>query len=305
MGLVRLDTIAREKVELQAKGIRIPQELCDELETEWNAPAIRSGRLVLCLKSPEKSGELIPVFIVNGKRGAKSPLHLVRNGSQFEIWKENEKYTDVFFIPRPGFYNSFTSGGVPMYKVAVIVGPGHARSVVNQRCIYQQAGKPCKFCAIQYWWDANIDKTTLQVAETIEAGVKEGEIEHISLTTATTNTRGKGLESLVEAAKLIQARVKIPIMIEFEPISDYSLLDSLLQEARQAGVTTVSCNIECFDESIREEVMPVKGKNSVEMYVRTWEKCLDIFGKNEVFTVAIAGIGEDDESILKGIEMAA
>jgi len=110
---------------------------------------------------------------------------------------------------------------------------------------------------------------------------------------------------LVETAQLIRARVKVPIMIEFEPIGDYSLLDSLLQEAKQAGVTTVSCNIECFDENVRGEVMPVKGKNPTATYIKNWKKCLDIFGKNEVFTVAIVGIGEDDASILRGIEMAA
>jgi len=305
MHTIRLDTIVKKKAEFQAKGVDIPPELINELETGWNASAIKTGRLVLCLKSPEKSGELIPAFIVNGKRGAKSPFHLVKDGSQFEIWQEGVKYTDVFLIPRPRFYNSFTSGGAPMYKVAVIVGPGHARSVVSQRCAYQQAGKPCKFCAIQYWWDANIEKAPLQVAETIEAGVKEGVIEHVSLTTATLNTKGKGLERLVEAAKLIHQRVKVPIMIEFEPIGDYSLLDSLLQEAKQAGVTTTSCNIESFDESIRQEVMPVKGKIPIATYVKTWEKCLDIFGKNDVFTVAVVGIGEEDESILRGVEMAA
>jgi biotin synthase-related radical SAM superfamily protein len=192
-----------------------------------------------------------------------------------------------------------------MHKVGVIVGPGHLRSVVNQRCFYQQKGKACKFCAVHYWWDGALDKAPTQVAETVEAGVREGAVQHVSLTTATLNTKGKGLESLVEAASLIQARVKIPVMLEFEPINDFGLLDSLLHEAEEAGVTTVSCNIECFDASLRQEVMPIKGRNPIALYVKTWEKCLEIFGKNEVFSVAIAGLGEDDDTMLKGIEMAA
>jgi hypothetical protein len=51
--------------------------------------------------------------------------------------------------------------------------------------------------------------------------------------------------------------------------------------------------------------MPVKGRISVATYIKTWEKCLEIFGKNEVFTVAVVGIGEADDSILRGVEMAA
>ncbi|MFC1941694.1 radical SAM protein [Chloroflexota bacterium] len=300
------DSLVRRKAELQSRGIRIPQELISDLEIKYNAPAIRTGRMVLCLESPEINGGLIPAFIVNGKRAAVSPLHMVRNNSgQYEVWWDEKKYTDITLLPRPRFYDYTTTSGVSMHKLAVIVGPGHLRSVVNQRCYYQQIGKPCRFCAVQHWWNANLEKASTEIADTIKAGVSEGIVKHVSLTTATLNTTGKGLEDLVEAAKLIRERVKVPVMLEFEPINDYSLLDSLLREVKQAGVTTVSSNIECFNEKLRQQVMPAKGKISVADYVKTWEKCLEIFGKNEVFTVAVVGIGEDDKSILGGVEMAA
>lgn len=305
LNLANSDTVSQKKVKLQAKGIRITQELISELETKYNAPSVKTGRLVFCLESPEGNGNLIPVFIVNGKRAAKSPFHMIKNGSNYEIWQDDKKYTDIVITPRPEFYNRFTSDRVPMSKVVVIVAPGHARSIVNQKCFYHEIGKSCKFCAVQHWWDSKIQKTPAQIYETIVAGAEENIIKHASLTTATLNTRGKGLEGLVETAKLISARVKIPLMFEFEPSTDYSLLDSLLKEGKAAGVTTVFCNIECFDKHIRQEVMPAKGKVETSTYIKTWEKCLDIFGKNEVYTVVVVGIGEDDNSILKGVEMAA
>ena len=302
----RSNSLARKKAELQSRGVQIPPELLGELETKYNAPAIRTARMVFCLDSLKRNGELIPVFIVNGKRGSKSPLHLVRNGSdKYEIWIDDEKYSDISLLPRPGFYEKITGSGIPMSKLAVMVGPGHIRSVINQNCFYHHLGKPCKFCAVQHWWDANIEKTPSDIADTIEAAVKEGLVKHVSLTTATLNTEDKGLVTLVETARLIRARVKVPVMLEFEPISDYSLLDALLKEARLAGVTTVSCNIECFDEGLRPEVMPMKGRIPVAAYIKTWERCLEIFGKNEVFTVCVVGIGENDVSILSGVEMAA
>ena len=306
VGLNRSDSVTRKKAELQSRGLRIPAELIDELEARYNAPSVRTGRIVLCLQSPAGIGELLPVFIVNGKRSANSPLHLAKNDSGgYEVRVNDEKYTDVTLLPRPGFYDMSTASGVPAHKLAVIVGPGHMRSVVNQRCHYQQIGQPCKFCAVRNWWDANVEKTTAEIAEVVAAGVREGAVRHISLTTATLNTKGKGLETLVETARQIRAKVNIPVMLEFEPITDISLLDSLLNEAKQAGVTTVSCNIECFDERLRPEIMPAKGRIPVAMYIKTWEKCLDVFGKNEVFTVAVAGIGETDASLIDGIEMAA
>ncbi len=299
------DTVARKKAKLQCNGIRIPQELITELETQYNAPSVKTGRLVFCLESPDGKGDLIPVFIVNGKRVSKSPFHMVKNGSGFEIWDADKKYTDITLTPRPKFYGKFTSDGVPMFKTAVIVAPGHVRAVVSQKCLYQEIGKPCKFCAVQFWWSGNIQKTPIQVSETVIAGVEENVVKHASLTTATLSTRGKGLEGLIQAAKLISTKASIPLMIEFEPVPDDALLDSLLKEAKQSGVTTAFSNIECFDERMREEVMPAKGKVTIATYLKTWEKCLDVFGKNEVYTVVVVGIGENDDSILKGVEMAA
>jgi radical SAM protein (TIGR04043 family) len=300
------DTVVRKKVELQSRGVQIPQELLVELETHYNAPSVRTGRIVLCLASPAKDGELLPVFIVNGKRAAVSPFHLARNShGTYEVRVNGDKYVDISLLPHPEFYDSVTAGGTPAPKLAVIVGPGHLRSVVNHDCCYHRAGKSCKFCAVQHWWDANVNKTIRDIAEIVELGVREGQVNHISLTTATLDTAGKGLESLIATARLIHARTKVPIMLEFEPIADYSLLNSLLKEAKLAGVTTTSCNIECFDERLRPDIMPAKGKIPVAAYIKTWEKCLELFGKNEVFTVAIAGIGESDDSLLKGIKMAA
>ncbi len=300
------DSIARKKAELQSRGVQIPPELIPELEARYNAPAIKTGRMVLCLDSPAGDGELVPAFIVNGKRAAESPLCLAKNAhGGYEVRLDGKKYTDVSLLPRPEFYDRADGSGIPASKLAVIVGPGHLRSVVNQNCYYHTIGKPCKFCAIRHWWDANTEKNAPAIAAALEAGVQEGVVRHVSLTTATLDTPGKGLESLVETAWLIHAGVALPIMLEFEPVADFSLLDSLLREARRAGVTTVSCNIECFDDSLRPEIMPAKGRIPVADYVKTWQKCLEIFGKNEVFTVAIAGIGESDDSLIQGVGMAA
>ena len=144
-----------------------------------------------------------------------------------------------------------------------------------------------------------------QVAEVAEAAYKEGMAKHVTLSTGTKLSRGKGLEDLIEAAKLIQKRANVSKTLNFEPLTDYSLLESLLREGKEAGATTALCNIECFDESLREDIMPMKGKNTIEDYMRVWEKCVDIFDHNEVYTMVIAGLGESDESILGGVELAA
>jgi radical SAM protein (TIGR04043 family) len=297
---------ARIKAELQEKGLKISPELASRLEARYNAPAVGTGRLVVCLDSPRGDGELIPVFIVNGKRGAASPYELIEvKPGELEVRQNNKLYSAVKMIPRPGFYDRLTGGNVPMYKVAVIVGPGHLRSVVDQRCVYQTTGQACKFCAVQHWWNAAAVKQTEQIAATAAAGYEEGAVKHISLTTATLGTADRGLARLVEGAGLIRARAKAPIMLEFEPLRDHTLLKALLKEARENGVTTVSINIECYDRRLSRDIMPAKGRLPFREYAQNWEIALDILGRNEVFTVAVIGLGEEDTVTLKGIETAA
>ena len=231
---------------------------------------------------------------------------MVRAGDgRYEILKNGSKYTEIFMLPRPEYYDMTTDDGVPMSDIAVIGEPGHLRSVLNQRCGYQQLGNGCKFCAIESWWAGYMDKTPAHVAQVAEAAWKEGMARHVTLSTGTKLTPAKGLEDLVAAATLIRERTRLTMTVNFEPLNDYALLESLLREGREAGVTTVLCNIECFDENLRESLMPLKGKNTIEDYMRVWEKCVDIFDHNEVHTMVIAGLGEDNESILKGVELAA
>jgi radical SAM protein (TIGR04043 family) len=297
--------LGRKKAELQAHGVIVPAELQGELERDWNAPAIKRGRFVFILAQP-LTGLYTTVLIINGRLAEKSPFHMVKSGpGRYEIWKNDEKFTDIAMMPRPAYYDMATSDGVPMSDVAVIGEPDHLRSVLNQRCGYQSMGKGCKFCAIESWWAGYMDKTPGQIAEVAAAACKERMVKHITLSTGTKLSRGKGLEDLVAAARLIQEKTDVTKTLNFEPLADYSLLDALLREGKEAGATTALCNIECFDESLREEIMPMKGKNTVDDYRRVWEKCLDTFGHNEVYTMVIAGLGENDETTLKGVEMAA
>jgi biotin synthase-related radical SAM superfamily protein len=297
--------LGRIKTDLQTHGVIVPPSLQDELEKDWNAPAIKNGRFVFCLKSPV-DGHLTTVLIINGKFADNSPFHLVKAApGEFEVWKNEAKYTEVVMLPRPEFYDSVTSDGIRMSDIAVIGEPDHLRSVLNQRCGYQQIGKACKFCAVESWWAGYRDKSPRHVAEVAVAAYKEGIARHVTLSTGTKLSPGKGLEDLVATAQLISQKAKVTKTLNFEPVTDPGLLESLLQEGKEAGATTALCNIECFDESMREDIMPMKGKNSIETYLKVWQKCTDIFEHNEVYTMAIAGLGESDESILYGVELAA
>jgi hypothetical protein len=147
-----IGVLGRKKTALQTHGVRVPAELQDELMREWNAPAIKNGRFVFCLESPE-DGHLTTVLIINGKFADRTPFHMVKtDDGKFEVWEDDRKYTEVVMLPRPDFYDRQTGDGVRMSDIAVIGEPDHLRSVLNQRCGYQSIGKACKFCAVESWW---------------------------------------------------------------------------------------------------------------------------------------------------------
>jgi biotin synthase-related radical SAM superfamily protein len=142
------------------------------------------------------------------------------DAGKYEIWENARKYTDVAFMPRPKYYDLTTWDGVPMSDVAVIGEPDHLRSVLNQKCYYQQIGKSCKFCAIESWWAGFMDKTPKHVAQVAEAACKEGMAKHVTLSTGTRNSEGKGLEDLVIAAQLIHEKVDMTKTLNFEPLTN-------------------------------------------------------------------------------------
>jgi biotin synthase-related radical SAM superfamily protein len=189
-----------------------------------------------------------------------------------------------------------------MYTIAYIGEPGLFRTAVNQVCDYVRMGKACKFCAVTNWWQANLKKTSGQLAETARAAFAEGVIEDMFITTGTVLTDGRGIEGILEAIQQIRSvGVNVPIEAQFQPPLDYDFLKAL----KENGVVTVSCNVESFDETLRPWLMPMKGQVPISKYIETWKKCLDLFGPNEVFNTIVVGTGESDDSILKGVEMAA
>ena len=61
-------------------------------------------------------------------------------------------------------------------------------------------------------------------------------------------------------------------------------------------------HIENFDRVVLEKVCPGKAKVSFEEYLKSWKEAVELFGEAQVSTYIIAGLGEDDESILRGVE---
>jgi biotin synthase-related radical SAM superfamily protein len=71
---------------------------------------------------------------------------------------------------------------------------------------------------------------------------------------------------------------------------------------KQAGADEIKLNIETFDRGIFEKVC---GGQDLDWILQTIEHAVEVFGRGKVTSNIIVGLGENDESVIAGIETLA
>lgn len=196
-------------------------------------------------------------------------------------------------VPRPRFYNRKTEDEVPYYKIALLHGSKTLATTVYQACRYWKNGAQCKFCTIPTSHlsdDTILEKAPEQIVEVLLAAIDEGVVADVLLTTGTPDTHDVGLKRLMSILEAIREVSSIPIGIQFEPLVD----NNMIRDVWNAGANAVGIHIESADETIREEMCPGKFQyGSLEMYHRSWQSALQYFGRGNVSTFLLHGLGED------------
>lgn len=237
---------------------------------------------------------------MRGQFVERSPFTIIQKEGKWFIIKDAEPIIEVKPVSNPPFYEKTLADGTPMKKLAVLHGKDCLASTVYSKCIHWQNGKKCKFCSIELWGDERIiQKDPNQLAEVAQEAVREGVAKSITLTSGTPPGRDRGVLLLAQAAQAIKERVNLPVHVQLEPLLDPCLFETL----RKAGVDTVGIHIESFDEKILADICP--SKSNIDAYFKSWKSAVELFGAGQVSTFIIAGLGETDESILKGAEKAA
>jgi radical SAM protein (TIGR04043 family) len=234
-----------------------------------------------------------PYAVVEDARGGYC---LTRNGRPL---------LPVEFAPSPRFYQLRTAEGVPYRQIAVLHGRDVLATTVAQRCVrWRREGERCQFCAIERSLENGATvalKTPAQLAEVAEAAVRLDGVRHMVLTTGTLNYRDMGVRYLAKCVKAIKAAVDIGVQAQFEPPEN---LDDLVL-LRDAGTDTVGMHLESFDQATRERVTPGKATISIERYFEAFRRAVAIFGRNQVSSYIIAGLGDSEEGIVEGCRRLA
>jgi len=216
-----------------------------------------------------------------------------------ELWRDDRAVAEVSLPATPRFYALTTADGIPYSKIALL----HARrvlaSTVIQSCVrYNDPATACRFCAIgTSMKDARTvaRKSPAQLAEVAEAAVRLDGVEQLVLTTGTPATPDRGAAHLAACAAGVKAVVpSLPIQVQCEPPEDFGWFDRL----KTAGADALGMHLEAVEPDVRAAVMPGKAEVPIGRYFEAFEAAVRAFGRGQVSTYLIAGLGDAPASLL-------
>ena len=223
-------------------------------------------------------------------------------GGRSKISRDGVALASVSFPTRPRFYDLTTADGIPYWKIAVLHGRDVLATTVLQSCIrYQSRTKTCRFCAIGQSLAAGRTierKTPKQLAEVAEAAVKLDGVTHMVMTTGTPPATDRGAAILVDSAAAVKAAVDLPIQGQCEPPDD----NNWFERMKEAGIDALGMHLELVTPEVRLQIMPGKAQVSVERYFDAFAAAVPVFGRGQVSSYLLAGLGDTKELVLATCE---
>lgn len=204
----------------------------------------------------------------------------------------------ITFPKAPRFYKLQTLDGIPYSHIATLHGADVLATTVLQTCIrYESRKKTCKFCSIGQSLAAGrtiARKTPEQLAEVARAAVLLDGVKHMVMTTGTPNATDRGAAILCDSAFAVKAAVDLPIQGQCEPPND----DKWFERMKAAGIDALGMHLEAVTQAVRARIMPGKATVPLARYFDAFAAAVPVFGRNQVGTYILAGLGDTADAIL-------
>lgn len=294
MALVRIEEL---KTELQSLGIRIAPATREGCRIRAGGAGPAEGTTLVLDGTPAS----IPVF---SDFVSRSPFRLEKTREHWGLFREDERIqVEVELPPEPHFYRESTAEGVPYRKIALMHGVDCLASTLLQACSFWGTKSACQFCGVGLSWRAGKTQLTKEpdlLAEVAREAKKEG-AKHVTLTAGSTRERRLEWRLFREAARAISRRAGLAVHVQLMP----PITDRRMERLREEGVASIGIHIESFDPVVLKRLAPGKASIPLEEYVRAWEDAVRVFGRNQVSSFLLMGLGEASQSLLEGCERLA
>ncbi|MGV9863386.1 MSMEG_0568 family radical SAM protein [Rhodococcus koreensis] len=219
---------------------------------------------------------------------------LLMNGTDMGI--------DIEPVRRPKFYDLHTADGISYEKIARLHGSNVLATTVVQTCIRYDPNQRCRFCSIEASLAAGATvavKRPEQLAEVAEAAVRLDGVGQMIMTTGTSAAKDRGARHLARCVAAVKAVVPdLSIQVQCEPPGDLVTIADL----RAAGAESIGIHVESLDDDVRRRWMPGKSTVPLDEYRTAWREAVRVFGRNQVSTYLLVGLGEDPDELVAGAE---
>ncbi len=162
--------------------------------------------------------------------------------------------------------------------------PEQAYITMSGRCIYD-----CKFCPVPIL--RGKIRNPQEILKMIEEADKSGNLKAISLTSGVAESPQREAGQAAQVVRLLRKHYDLPIGISIYPTETSS------EELYASGATEIKYNVETMDPSIFGRCCPGL---SLQDILKSLGNAVEIFGKNNVSSNFIIGLGESDNCVHEG-----
>ncbi|MGD9653246.1 MAG: MSMEG_0568 family radical SAM protein [Candidatus Dadabacteria bacterium] len=282
------------KVELQSLGLRIP----DTKDVRSGGAGPTGGIHLKILPDGEANVPVVGDFV------ASSPYHLDQINNEYWIFKDGVALVQVELMGSAKFHGHETSVGIPMQRIGLLHCPTTFATTLLQTCDFWNDDRRCQFCGIELTLK---DRSTVgfknakSLVETIKLAKELDGITNVVFTSGVAPDEEKALRKYAEICSEVKKETGVPIQLQIIPPEDLSWLGRL----KDAGVDSLGVHIETFDPEVFKRVTPGKARIGLDKYIETWKEGVRVFGRWQVSTYVLVGLGERLKTILDGTELCA
>lgn len=282
------------KVELQSYGLRIP----DTRDIRRGGAGPTGGIHLKILPDSEANIPVVGDFL------HASPYYLDRINDEYWVFRDSVAIAQVELMRAAKFYDHETTAGIPMQKMGLLHCPTTFATTLLQTCDFWEDDRRCKFCGIELTLK---DRSTVgyknakSLVETILLAKELDGISNIVFTSGVARDEEKALAKYAEICLEVKKATVLPIQLQIIPPNDLSWL----QRLRDSGVDALGVHIETFDPEVFERITPGKARIGFNYYVQTWKEAVNVFGRWQVSTYVLVGLGERLQTILDGTALCA
>ena len=284
-----MSELGRLVTDLQVNGVRV--------DPVKGNPGRRGGAGPSDHRALELDGTTVMVPVYNDA-STSSPFRLTSSGEVLSLEGPDQTCALEISTPRePAFYSLSTAEGISYRSIALLHSKDVLATTLLQTCIrFRDRSQSCQFCAIEQSIDdgALIRKTPEQVAEVAEAAVRLDGIKQLVMTTGTPNSDDRGARLMAETAEAVKRRVDLPIQGQCEPPEDRRWY----QRMKDSGIDSLGMHLEVVEPAVRRRILPGKSELSLERYYEAFADAVAVFGRGEVSTYLLAGLGDSKEALL-------